>query len=139
VAATPVGQRVPVKVVRNGQEKALSVEVGELKEKTAPLGEAEVSGDLGMKVRALTPELAQRLDLPETEKGLVVTDVDAGGLAAEAGIAPGDVIKEINRRPVSSVADYQKAVSKAKPGETLLLLVRRGEMTSFRAITIPGA
>jgi len=139
VAATPVGQRVPVKVVRNGKEKALTVEVGELKEKTAPLGEAEVSGDLGMKVRALTPELAQRLDLPETEKGLVVTDVDAGGLAAEAGIAPGDVIKEINRRPVSSVADYQKAVSKAKPGETLLLLVRRGEMTSFRAITIPGA
>jgi serine protease Do len=138
VAATPVGKRVPVTVIRNGKEKEFNVEVGELKEKTAPMGEPETTGDLGMKVRGLTPELARRLDVPPDEKGVVVTNVDGGGLAAEAGIQPGDIIKEVDRKPVSSVAEYQKLVSKAKPGDTLLFLVKRGDMTSFRAITLPG-
>ena len=139
VAATPVGSKVPLTYIRNGQQKTATVEVGELKEKTAPMGEPETSGDLGMRVRALTPDIARRLELPADEKGVVVTDVSAGGLAAEAGITPGDVIKEINRKPVASVADYQKLVAKAKPGETLLFLIRRGDMSSFRAITIPGS
>jgi serine protease Do len=138
VAATPVGKQVKVKVVRNGKEQTVNATVGELKEKTAPVGEPETSGDLGMKVRALTPDLARRLDMPPDETGLVATDVDSGGLAAEAGMQPGDIIKQINRKPVASVADYQKVISKAKPGETILFLVRRGDMTSFRAITIPG-
>ena len=138
VAATPVGTKVPVTVIRGGKERTFTIEVGELKEKTAPVGEPEVTGDLGMRLRALTPDMARRLGLPETEKGLVVTDVDAGGLASEAGIAPGDVIKQVNRRPVVTVEDYQKIIGRAKPGETILFLVRRGEVTSFRAITIPG-
>ncbi len=138
VAATPIGSRVPVSVIRDGKERSVTAEVAELKEKTAPLGEPETSGDLGMKVRTLNPELARRLDLPEGEKGVVVTDVDGAGLAAEAGIQPGDVVKQVNRKPVDSVADYQRLVSQAKPGQTLLFLIKRGETTSFRAITIPG-
>jgi serine protease Do len=137
VGATPVGQKAPLTVMRNGKQLNLTVEVGELKEKAAPQGEPETASDLGMKVRGLTPELARRLDVPPDERGVVVTDVDGGGLAAEAGIQPGDLIKEINRKPVTSVGDYQKVVSKAKPGDTLLFLVKRGDMTSFRAVTLP--
>ncbi|MFH0811089.1 MAG: DegQ family serine endoprotease [Pseudomonadota bacterium] len=138
VAMTPIGKKVAVTVLRNGTEKSFNVEVGELKDKTAPLGERETTGDLGMNVRDLTPQLARRLDLPPYEKGVVVTDVDGGGLAAEAGIQPGDVIRQVNRKPVDSTGEYEKLVSKLGPGDTALFLIQRGGTASFRAITIPG-
>jgi serine protease Do len=133
-----VGQRVNVTVIRNGKQTVIPVTIGKYPEgKPTPLGESETGTDLGMTVRELTPQLARQLGLPATS-GLVVTDVSGGGLAAEAGIQPGDVIREINRKPVKTVKQYQEIVGRAKPGDTLLLLVQHGEVTAFRAITMPG-
>jgi len=138
VSNIPVGQRVNVTVIRNGKQMVIPVTVGKYPEgKPTPLGESETGTDLGMTVRELTPQLARQLGLPATS-GLVVTDVNGGGLAAEAGIQPGDIIREINRKQVKTVKDYQQIVGRAKPGDTLLLLVQHGDMTAFRAITMPG-
>ena len=65
------------------------------------------SGKLGLSLQPVTPKLAQQLGLDENQ-GLVVTDVDGSGPAAEAGISRGDVIIEINRKPVNSVADARR-------------------------------
>jgi S1-C subfamily serine protease len=81
-------------------------------------------------VAPLTPELAARLRLPEDRQGLVVTSVEPGGPASEAGLQQGDLIEQANRQPVKSVEDLRAAIQGA--GERpLLLLVTRGDGTVF--------
>ena len=79
---------------------------------------------MGMTVREITPELVQALGLTE-DKGILIFSVEPGSIADNAGLARGDVIKEINRKPVMSMADFQDALKKA-PAENILLLVTRG-------------
>jgi len=76
--------------------------------------------------------MARRNQLPATS-GVVVTDVDPDGAAAEAGIQPGDVIREVSGTEIRSVDDYEQAV-KAKTKGNLLLLIQRDTNTSFRAL-----
>lgn len=135
VAATDVGAKVDVVVIRDGEKQTLSVEIAELDEERITLAEPEKMGDLGVSVQDLTPELADRLGTPETA-GVVVTGVADGSPADEAGMRPGDVILEINRGAIKDVDDYRKAVSGIAKGETVLLLVRRGENTLFFALKI---
>jgi serine protease Do len=95
------------------------------------------SGDLlGLRVQDLTPELAQRARVDPGTKGVVVTAVAQDSPASQAGIDAGDVVLEINRQPVSSVADYKKAVSKLKKGETALVRVRSGQAVQYVPVRI---
>jgi len=80
----------------------------------------------GITVEPLTPQLARQLGLNEGEKGVVISSVDPGSPAAEAGLRPGDVIKEVDRQEIKSVEDYNRAMAKANPKEGLLLLIKRG-------------
>jgi serine protease Do len=86
---------------------------------------------LGLTVQNLTPDLAERLGLDSTEKGVVVSQVDPGSPADDAGIRPGDVIKEVNRKEIGDVDAYTQAISAAKKGESLLFLIRRGAGSIF--------
>ena len=83
----------------------------------------------------ITPELMKSLKL-DTINGVLVSDVTAGGAAGEAGIRRGDVISEINRTPVNTIADYNNITSSAQKGNTVLFLVRRGETTIYIAVKI---
>jgi len=134
VAATPVGEQVEVTVLRNGQEKTLTVKLGELSEQQAKTESGEGGGDWGISVANLSSEAARRFQLGREQKGVVVTEVEPGSPAEATGIQPGDVIQEVNRQPVESVADFRKAVANAKDEDTLLLLVRRGDATTFLAM-----
>ena len=67
---------------------------------------------------------------------MVVTEVDPASQAASEGIQEGDVIQEINKEPVSSVKDFNKAVKSLKNGDTIMLLVRRGQSTMYVAFSI---
>ena len=78
---------------------------------------------LGVAVSPLTPESASQLGAPKDLHGLVVEEVNPDGRAADAGIQPGDVIQEVNRRPVQSVAELRSAVQGAS--KPLLLLISR--------------
>ncbi|MBL8807292.1 MAG: Do family serine endopeptidase, partial [Rhodospirillales bacterium] len=105
VAETPVDKSVKVEVWRNRKAVTLDVKLGELEEDQAasaatppgakpgqPQGQAEV---LGMTLSPLTPEMRQRFQLSDKQKGVVVTDVVDGSVAQERGIRPGDVIVEV--------------------------------------------
>ena len=85
-----------------------------------------------MSVREITPELVQAFGLTE-DKGILIVSVEPGGIADNAGLAQGDVIKEINRRPVITMADFQDALKKA-PAENILLLVTRGRTSLWVVI-----
>jgi len=140
VARTPVGEKAQVTILRGGKEKTLSVKLGELSEQQAKAeGGGEESGESwGMTVAGLSSEAARRFQLDRNKKGVVVTEVEPGSAAESAGIQPGDVIEEVNRQPVESVEDFNKAMGDAKDKETLLLLARRGNFTSFFALRKVG-
>jgi serine protease Do len=65
---------------------------------------------------------------------LVVTDVEPGSAADEAGLREGDVITQVNRRPVKTLADYNREMARSQKDKSVLLLVRRGEGSLFLAL-----
>jgi serine protease Do len=130
VAITPVGEKVKVVIFRDGKEKTLKVKVGEMPEEKTEAFEKEKEQDLGMTVQELTPELANRLGLVDDE-GVIVRSVEPGGPAEEAGIKRGDVIRELNRKPISDMDGFAKAIEKAKKDDNILLFVKRGEDTLY--------
>jgi serine protease Do len=132
VARTPVDKKVGMKVLRDKKEMVLNVTVGELKEEEV-VASAPEKGELGMTVQRLTPQIAESLGLDKAE-GVVVTAVEPGSAADEAGIRRGDVILEIDRKPIRSVDEYKKSVAGIRKGKGVLFLVRRGESTLFLAL-----
>jgi len=136
VAETPVGQTVPVVIMREGKQMTLNLKLAEMPEEKAAKAPAEkqpAEASFGMSVENITPRMQKQLNLTD-KTGVVVVDVAQGSAADDAGIEEGDVIKEINRTPVRNVEDYQAAIAKAKKGGTLLFLVKRGDMTFFASI-----
>jgi serine protease Do len=133
VAATPVGKKVALKILRNGKQEKVTVTIERLKENAAESQVTPATDRLGMTIQELTPEIAARLGLQES-KGVVVTGVTPGGAAEEAGIAGGDVIQEINGTRITSFDDYNKAVAASKKGAAVRLLLRRGDRSLFVAL-----
>ncbi len=132
VARTTVGKKVSVVVLRDGKEVKLSVTIGELKEEEV-LASVKGKGDLGLTVQRVTPQIADSLGLDRAE-GVVITMVEPGSPAEEAGLRRRDVILEIDRKSIRKLSDYQKAITKIKKGKGILFLVRRGETTLFLAL-----
>jgi serine protease Do len=134
VARTAIGKSVSVTVRRGDDDETFSVTVGELEDgEQAEAGGASTE-QLGLSVQTLTAEIAENLGLDRGVRGVVVTEVEPEGPAAEAGLRRGDVIAEVNRRPVHSAAQYEKAVGTSGKGKSVLFLVRRGDNTIFLAV-----
>jgi serine protease Do len=129
VANIPVGQSAKVKVMRDGQPKIFNVKIAKRDDaKTAARSEPPVDSRddmLGMRLAALTPEVAQRFNIREAT-GVIVMEVQSGSQAEEAGVRSGDIIKEVNRQAVESVKDCQEALKKVpKDGQVSLFLWRK--------------
>jgi serine protease Do len=140
VVATKPGTTVPVTVIRDKQRKSLNVTVDELdleaEGRTARRSSPEstdepTSTGLGMTIEPITADLARELELPRNRGGAVVTDVDRNSPAFNAGIAPGDVILEVNRTPVTSPAQIQRELQKVPAGSPVFMLVWRNGSESF--------
>lgn len=139
VANARVGSEAEVKLLRGGQEKDVSVKLGELPEQLARRRPAEADQESwGMTVANLTPDIARRFQLDTDRKGVVVTAVEPDSPAATAGIQPGDLIEEANRKTVTSVDEFSSVIADLKDKDTLLVLARRGTFTSFFALKKSG-
>ena len=124
IGLTPVGKKVEVKIFRDYEEITLTVEIGE---RPSQPGEA-INGQepwRGIRVQELTEELAEELDLLEKE-GVLVSEVERGSPAHEAGLRSGDVIKEIARIEVKNLEDYRKVIGRIEAGEDVLIRTNRG-------------
>ena len=133
VASTPVGKSVSIKLWRNGKVLDRQVKVGEMQEKVE-ITKAPFQKSLGITVQNLTPEIAKGLGLKK-DTGVVVTRVEPGSPAADAGIQTGDVIREVNRTSVKDAEDFIQKIEKAKVQDNILLSLQRGQNNLFAAIT----
>ena len=135
VMATKPGTTVPVKVLRDKQERTLNVTVEELDLEAEASGRRggqttpqEGGAGFGMALEDLTPAMARRLGDPSGTQGAIVSDLDAGGPAMRAGLTPGDVILQINRAPVASAGEAGRILAKIPSGGRAYFLVwRRGQ------------
>ena len=132
VARTPVEKKARMKVLRDKKEIILNVAVGELKDEEV-VASAPEKGELGLTVQRLTPQMAESLGLEKSD-GVVVSAVEPGSTAEEAGIRRGDIILEVDRKAVRNLDEYKKAVAGVRKGRGVLFLVRRGESTLFLAL-----
>ena len=135
ISQTPPGTNVKLEISRDGKTQDVNVALGELPEKAEKTGpaEGEAGGLEGVEVQALTPDLAEQLQLQPGARGVVVTSVDPASQAAAAGLQRGDVIQEVNHKPVSGIEDYRRAVSAAGKGSILLLVNQQG-VTNYLVI-----
>jgi serine protease Do len=136
VADTPIGEKVPVKVLRKGQEVTVTAEVGRLEDGEKLASAQASSGEqnnsavevLGMMLSPLTDELRKQYNVDADVKGAVVTSVSSDSPAAEKRIEPGDVITEAGEKVVQAPVDVSRRVEEIKKDNktTILLLVAKG-------------
>jgi serine protease Do len=142
VVGTKPGTSVPVKVMRNRQEKTLNITVEELDlnaeqngnrrpptRENEPPEEHGASG-FGLTLEQVTPAMARRLQLPSGQTGAVITDVDPDGPAAGI-LRPGDVILSVNHKQVSSANETARELQKVQSGHLAQLIVWRGNGETF--------
>ena len=135
VMGTKPGTTVPVKIMRDKQEKTLNITVEELDLEAESSGRRggesapqDSGAGFGMSLEDLTPAMARRLGAPSGTQGAIVSDLDAGGAAMRAGLTPGDIILQVNRTPVASAEDARRILSKVPSGGRAYFLVwRRGQ------------
>jgi len=153
VAETQINKEVDVELWRDGKKLQVKAVVGELtdageaeltktSEKAEPKhdsGQTKVSS-VGLAVSAISPPLKERYDLPADAKGVVVTDVTAGGMAAEKGIRLGDLIVEVAQEAVKSPADFAAKIEEARKAgrKSVLLLVQSDAGVHFVSLRLDG-
>jgi len=126
IAGFHVGETVTITVLRDGEAKTFNVNIAKRQEKErvagiAPQKEQEA---FGVRVSNLTPEIARKLNIRESE-GVVVTGVQSNSQGENKGIQVRDIIKEINHRPVNSVDEYESEIQKVKKNDAVIMLVKR--------------
>ncbi len=144
VAQADENQTVTLRIIRNGSKKRIKVRMGD-QAKSEGRAITKSVGDpvsksrstlLGLEVENLTRETARRLGT-SVLSGVVVKAVQSGSPAEAAGISPGDIIREVNRRRVRNQEEFQRLVKALKPGDDLLILIKRQDYTIFVAMKIP--
>ncbi len=131
IAEAPIGSKVKLTYMRDRAQKEATATVedrtrvfpntaGRMSDQP---GEA-VPSEFGLHVEELTPERGHRVGI-EGQKGVIVSEVEPASFAEDLLFTRGDVITEINRQPINSVADYRAAVSKLKPGDDVVFKVLR--------------
>jgi serine protease Do len=132
------GSVAHLQVYRNGHNQSVDVTLGQYPENgnTEVPAEGVSSALAGLQVQNLSAELRQQLNLPAGTTGVVVTGVDPSSGAATAGIQQGDVIEEINHRPLHNVQEYQQAIA-GKANQPVLLLINRKGQTHYLVVS-PG-
>jgi len=135
VNVQPVGSKAKIKIIRDGEAKTVEVVLGEQKERTAGVttdeeGKTAETPKLGIKIQNITPDIAEGLGL-EAQEGVVITEVASDSPAQKAGLRQGDVVLEVNRKPVKETSQFAEAVKEAKTDKPLLLLVQRGKNTLY--------
>src|SRR6266545_2435063 len=139
VAGLSPGTKVELEIIRNGERRPLTVDLGERKEETivasipSPPPQPEVR--LGLNVQDLTPDLAEKFKIKD-QRGVLISKIDPGSVAQEQGLREGDLIKEVNRQLVTSAEEFKTAVAQTKTGDSVLLRVVR-ENRAFYSVLSP--
>jgi serine protease Do len=146
ISALKPGSKANLKLVRNGKEQQLSVTIADrAKLYSDRLGDEdetaqsapEAESKLGLSVRSVTPEIADRLGIA-AGKGLMVQDVRPGSFAEDIGLSRGDVVLEVNRQQINSEDDFRRIQTQLKSGQDVVFLVRQGRGRNSGTIFLGG-
>ena len=142
VIGTKPGTSVPVKILRNKQERTLHVTVDQLdldaeqqgqratRPDSSPAPETQQGGGFGLTLGSVTPAIARRLQLPSGKTGALVTDVDPDGPSAGL-LRAGDVVLSVNRKPVASASEAARELQAVGSGRIAQILIWRGDGEVF--------
>jgi serine protease Do len=145
VIATKPGTSVPVKVLRNKQERTLHVTVDQLdldaeqqtqrstRNDTSPAPETQQGGGFGLTLGNVTPQIARRQQLPSGQTGALVTEVDPDGPSAGL-LRAGDIIQSVNRKPVSNATEAARELQAVASGRIAQVLLWRADNQIFVTI-----
>ncbi|MCK4838375.1 MAG: DegQ family serine endoprotease, partial [Desulfobulbaceae bacterium] len=131
VALTPVGTEAELTIIRKGKRKKIKITIGKLNEEQIATGSSasdNINRKLGLTVQEITPELAKTLGIKENE-GLIISDIESSSPAAAAGIRRGEIILEVNQKPVESIKEFKNILREIKPEDNILLLTKRDKHT----------
>ncbi len=134
VASQPVGKKVKVDILRKDKKKSVTLHVG-----TRPGSNDSFSvipgsdSGFGLSVQNITPEIARQLQLDSTD-GVLVSEVEPAGPAEKAGLMRGNIILEINQKPVKNVNDYRRLIAELGPGQGAVFYVQQGQSKVFLAL-----
>jgi len=132
------GAEAKMNVLRDGKPIALTATLGEFpSEQQASLKNPNSNANStldGVSVANLTPDVAQSMNLPAQTKGVVVQEVNPASHAADAGLQPGDVIQQVNHKPVNNVKEFDQAMTSTQKNSPVLLLIDREGSTMFLAV-----
>ncbi|SMC26935.1 serine protease Do [Desulfacinum hydrothermale DSM 13146] len=131
VASTRPETTVKIGILRDGSRKTIQLRLGTMPEEGVSEPPSVEKTSWGMSVQNLTEELASRFGWDVSERGVIITEVEPGSPAAEARLRPGDLIKEVNRKKIQNLRDYNQALKKGKKKRSLLLLIKRGDHTFY--------
>ena len=128
VSETAPGTTIDLGILRDGKPQTIKITVGEyhksnVEEANNGGSRHENSGKLGLALADLTPDVRQQLSIPESVHGVAIEEVRPGSPADDAGLTPGEVILEVNRRAVNTAENATNAVHAAPAGKDILLLV----------------
>jgi len=136
VAATKPGKTVEIKIIRNGNLLTTKVTIAELPIEPQIVSPAQFENSLrGVSVQEVTDEILQKLGITRKIKGVLVNNIEENSPALGI-IAKGDIIMEVNRKPVTNIKEYNDTVSKIEKGKDILLWIMRGGFP--QVITIPA-
>ena len=135
VAETPVGKIVDVKVMRQGKAVDLKVKVEEMTEQRVASQMGEPNQRFGLTVDNIKPAWTKQFKIT-VHSGVVITDVKQNSPGDDAGLQAGDVIREVNKKPVRDLNDYRKAMVQAGRNKAVLFLVNRGSQTFYVSIKV---
>ena len=149
ISAEKPGTKVKVGYERGGKSNESTVTVADraklygnttANEEEPGNEEEPAAGKLGISVRAITPDMADRLGIP-ANRGVIVSEVKPGSFAEDIGLSRGDVILEVNKQAVNSEDDFRRVTGQLKSGQDAVFLVRQGRgrnaSTIFLAGTLP--
>jgi serine protease Do len=137
IAMTPPGSFRSLKVLRDGKNRQVKIRIGTLaSDAQGSSAPALPQAQLGLRVQTLTPELAKQLGTSDS-RGVVVTQVEAGSVAALAQIETGTIIRQVNRKPVTSVETFRKLISAIPKDGNILLLTEKDGYARFIALRMP--
>ena len=132
IATMGAGAKVQLDIMREGKEEAIALTLGELPDDLAGPTSFEKTGGIlgGMSVAPLNEMTREQFKIHKNiQSGVIITQIEHGSTAAQAGLKPGDVIVEMNRQPVRSIEDFQRIYSQTK--DDLLILISRRSNTFF--------
>jgi serine protease Do len=128
IASKNPGSTVRLELLRGKSRTTASVTLGTFPDQVAERSPAGADrSKLGMTLRDLTPQIAERLDLPRNTRGVVVMDVEAGEAAEDAGLQRADVIVSVNGQAIDGLGSFERAIDAARPEGRARLRIRRGE------------